>query len=618
MMVLYFQINAVLAVSYLLFSLQKDRNPKFQLRLGQRLLMLSLLLPLLLAFLPARSVPRLPDKILAPLSEVGDSIVSSTITTKTGSRPVSQVTHMEGTAYLSWFLPVGIAGFALWLLLQAVRLLRVLWGGTSFRKLGRVSIILSSEVQVPFSTLVGGRAWVVLPTPLIGNWSDFKLAVRHELQHHRQGDTLWALAIEIVSIFFLFNPFIYLWKRRIHELQELSCDEALIGRKISSYEYGSCLVRVAETALDARPMWAGTASMAAGFGNPTYFKSFLRRRIEMLANYSKKGPIPKGLWLSGTLVLCLTTLVAYAAQQLQRSDISPGNLAIDAEIQKIADSALAAALKRYKADGGFVVVSDPRTGQILAASPQAALTQLVAPASIAKAIFAAAAIDKGLTTREELHNCEKGGLVVSGRTFYDWKGFDRLTTEDTVVHSSNLCGIKIGQKLGMAGMYQALKDYGFTEVPSTEGADEGYYVGTVATGNNGFYVTPAQIVRFFGAIANGGTLFNPERRVLSKETSDKMKGILKNVLEYGTAMKSKSKLYNLAGKTATGYIHGDDGPNTAAFVGFGPVEDPRVVIHVGILNPTDSKGAHGASHAAPVFREVAERTLQYFKVPSLE
>jgi cell division protein FtsI/penicillin-binding protein 2 len=100
-----------------------------------------------------------------------------------------------------------------------------------------------------------------------------------------------------------------------------------------------------------------------------------------------------------------------------------------------------------------------------------------------------------------------------------------------------------------------------------------------------------------------------------------MKQVLEKVMVSGTAMKSHSRLYRLAGKTATGYGHtriahdslaGDS--NMASFVGFGPVENPRVVVYVGVENPTDGQGVHGAYHAAPVFREVAEKTLQYLKV----
>src|SRR5262249_20915652 len=96
--------------------------------------------------------------------------------------------------------------------------------------------------------------------------------------------------------------------------------------------------------------------------------------------------------------------------------------------------------------------------------------------------------------------------------------------------------------------------------------------------------------------------------------------VLREVVLRGTGQLASSILYETAGKTATGYIH-DPGEqdeagkaNLAAFIGFAPMETPRVVILAIVENPHDSGGAHGATHAAPLFREVAERTLQYLNV----
>lgn len=112
---------------------------------------------------------------------------------------------------------------------QARRLVDALENSTPFKRIGRLRIVVSSEIDVPLSTLLGGHAWVALPEAMLGRWSDSKLAVRHEVQHHRQRDTAWAILIEGIVAAFFANPAAYLWRRRIHEFQELSCDEALIG-----------------------------------------------------------------------------------------------------------------------------------------------------------------------------------------------------------------------------------------------------------------------------------------------------------------------------------------------------------------------------------------------------
>ena len=50
--------------------------------------------------------------------------------------------------------------------------------------------------------------------------------------------------------------------------------------------------------------------------------------------------------------------------------------------------------------------------------------------------------------------------------------------------------------------------------------------------------------------------------------------------------------------------------SAAAFVGFAPVSQPRIAVYAAVFEPKDSSGAHGATHAAPLFREVVDRVLQ--------
>ncbi len=669
MIQLYLLLNLSLVVAYGLFRLGERLSPQMSfrtwLRWGQLLLVLSLAAPVLMKLLPQPTEAHSPLKIMAPLWEgaegVAERFVKPALPSTQQATPETVAVSTQILEVISTHLKdLLLIGIFISLLIKARAALQVYWllkGGIVIRRLGQVSLLTSARIQVPFSTLVGGRAWIAVPESLVSNWKDFKLAVKHELQHHRQKDTAWALAIEIFSALFFLNPFAQLWKRRINEIQELSCDEALIGRKVSSYEYGSCLVRVAETALENCNLLVGTTSMAAGFENPIHFKSFLKRRIDMLVQHKHRRPCRFVGLTIGTLTLLTTFACAFGAEQVLGSKpaIAAGEVITDPTIQKIADSALAAALKRHKASLGFIVVSDPQTGRVLAVANEDnvdplkartrhwALSLRVGPASISKAFVAAAAVDKGLTSFNEIHNCEMGKYQYGGKLFQDWKPFDKLSTAETVIHSSNICGIKVGQKLGMAGLTETLKNFGFGtggsaenfpearsgEIPPSKG-DDPVYLATVSTGYGGIYLSPIEIVQAFGAIANGGNLLKPQngkasavvvRRVLSETTSKQMKEVLAEVMTKGTAMGSASKLYRLAGKTATGYSHTNiehdtlgGEANMASFVGFGPVDNPRVVIYVGVENPTDGGGVHGSYHAAPVFREVAEKTLQYLKV----
>ncbi len=653
-------------------------HPLRQLRLAQLTVGLSLLLPALILILPTHALPPVPDAIRAPLAEMagtfGDLARPAAAPSATAPRaklaPANPgwitvealLTHANLLLFLL-LLTIVMVRFVR-LLSQARRLLATLENATPFKRLGKLRIVITPEIEVPLSTRLGGHAWVALPEAMLGRWSDLKLAVRHEVQHHRQGDTPWALLIEGILCVFFANPAAYLWRRRIHEFQELSCDEALIGRRVSAYEYGSCLVRVAEAALGSHRKLVGTTGMAGRSGNPKYFKSFLRRRIEMLTNH-KTTAGRWASWITGTWGLLGLVTAAYGAQQLrtaEASDPNPGLLTTNPQIQKIAEHALTAALTRHKASLGFVVVADPNTGQVLAVAnedrmekqaertPHWALSLKFGPASLSKAIVAAAAVERGTTTFQEMQNCEKGKYVINGQVYQDWKPFDSLSTADTVVHSSNICGIKVGEKLGAEGVAQAFTEFGFGpggsadsfpearpgELPKipTDAAGKAKYVAHASTGYDAILVSPLEIVQAFSAIANGGNLLKPQnikggkaqplvvRRVLSIENAKAMQAVLADVMVHGTAMAQASKLYKLAGKTATGYsrthvghdtLGGDS--NLAAFAGFGPLENPRVVVFVVVENPTDMKGVHGSSHAAPLFREVTEKTLVFLKVP---
>jgi len=283
-------------------------------------------------------------------------------------------------------------------------------------------------------------------------------------------------------------------------------------------------------------------------------------------------------------------------------------------------------------------------------TPHWALSLRVEPASTMKALVAAAAIQNGKTKPDELFNCENGHYQIEGHDFGDWKSFDELTTADTVIMSSNICGIKVAQKLGFAGLVQALTDFGFgtggttTDFPearpgyfiSPKTTSPGVFTATVGVGYGGVHLSPLEVVQAFGAIANGGKLMKPLsadapesavqkiRQVISLKTSDQLKGILAQVAIRGTAAHLHTSLYKLAGKTSTAYApefseHDKLGGEShmAGFVGFAPYDKPRLVVYVGVMNPKDGKdhGAHGSSHAAPVFREIAEKVLLSYHIP---
>jgi cell division protein FtsI (penicillin-binding protein 3) len=110
------------------------------------------------------------------------------------------------------------------------------------------------------------------------------------------------------------------------------------------------------------------------------------------------------------------------------------------------------------------------------------------------------------------------------------------------------------------------------------------------------------------------------RRVISVATARRLKQILAGVLApEGTGSQAALALFRAAGKTGTAQQSNNGRPGyaanrrTASFVGFVPVEEPRIVVVVVINEPT--KGRYGGVVAAPAFRRIASQTLHCLNVP---
>jgi beta-lactamase regulating signal transducer with metallopeptidase domain len=677
----YFQINILLGVSLVIFLKIKNISVSQTFKVGKILLIGSLVLPLILVLIPKQQLPAIHFSYLRPTAESRGTFGNKTDRThfKQSSErhllvPKSSqpwvykfLDKIEGNETGNIFALTLFFGALILLTLKLLNLLslnKLIHRGINFRKIGRVSITVSDEVSIPFSVLLGKRAHVVLPTHILLNNKDLKIACRHELQHHRQGDTFWALLLEVFVCFFYTNPVAYLWKKKITEFQELLCDEALIGhKKISSHNYASCLVRVAEAALGSRHIHVGTACMGSSTKNPIYFKSFLRRRIEMLKGYGGPRSSSRVGILTGTIAALLVVATAYGAEQTMRKNIleaNPGKVVVDESIQKITEEILDDAVKSEGAKSGFAIVAEPNTGRILAVanidtqnskSGHWALAETIEAASIAKTLVVAEAINKGLTYRSENQSCENGSYKYGDHVYHDWKkeGWSSLSTEDTIAHSSDICSIKIGEKLGADGLKDMLEDFGFGpegsaktfpeaksgQLPPEDDPEHPQLVPQVSAGY-GFRITPLEMVQAYGAIANGGNLLKPQqansdtiqvlRRVLSVQASDETKEILRQVVIKGTGKgHADSDIYTTAGKTATAYSPDlTDGENfggkhiadLAAFIGFAPVSKPKVEVFVVVRSPKSKDGAHGASHAAPVFKRIVENVLKEMKVAS--
>ncbi|MBT5470676.1 MAG: penicillin-binding protein 2 [Nitrospina sp.] len=346
-------------------------------------------------------------------------------------------------------------------------------------------------------------------------------------------------------------------------------------------------------------------------------------------------------------------------------------LTLDEVIQFTTEYHLKKQVDKYKADSGMAVVMDPNSGEIYAmanvpqfnpnnfngftaeARKNNTVVSSYEPGSIFKPIVAAAALDKGIAQPQEKFFCENGSFKIGGKNIGEASGhqFGSLTMQEIIAKSSNIGAIKIAQKLGKDSFYEYIQKFGFGKKskvrlpgisPGLLGKKQDWTEFSLASISFGheIAVTPLQMVVALSAIANGGTLMEPHitkalmrdgkiveeikpkkiRRVISEKTSRQMMEILKYVVKNGTGGKAAVEGFDVAGKTGTAqkYIVETGSYSKtefiSSFIGYAPADAPRLVILVMMDNP---KGLHwGGVVAAPVFSEIAKKSLRYLNVPS--
>jgi len=347
-------------------------------------------------------------------------------------------------------------------------------------------------------------------------------------------------------------------------------------------------------------------------------------------------------------------------------------LTIDRRIQFVTEKALAAAVEQYNARGGLAVVVRPKTGEILASAVipsfnpnvyqdysseqrrNRILTDAFDPGSTFKIFVVAAALEEGLVKPLDLINCENGAYTVDRHVINDHKKHGWLTVNKVIKYSSNIGALKIGDQLGPARLYHYLSRFGFGEKTGVDlpGESPGLMrpyqhwrrldAANVAFGQ-GISVTALQMVMGIAALANDGMLMRPYivaeitdcfgrtikknrplavRRVVSAETAQKAKAMLRLVVEEGgTGARAEPLGYPAAGKTGTAQkidqVSGtySDRKFFSSFVGFVSWSEPELAIFVGLDEPHPE--IYGGIVAAPVFREIAEQVLPMLNVPPL-
>ena len=251
------EVNVLLCGALLLartIAARSGGSRRQRLRCAQAAFVLAFALPLTLRALPHR--PLLPAAAQVWSSgDVGRPAATSATfvgaTWDAGGREISLDNRV--LALLLAGLVAAAVGRTVWLVARLVLLRRWLAALPSIRRIGRASVVATTGEHVPFSTWLFGRAYVAVPETLVAaDTLHYTMAVRHELAHHRQRDTIWIQVFEAASALTFWNPATRAWSRLFTELMELACDEALVvGRRVDARAYAGCLADAARAALAA-------------------------------------------------------------------------------------------------------------------------------------------------------------------------------------------------------------------------------------------------------------------------------------------------------------------------------------------------------------------------------
>lgn len=383
-------------------------------------------------------------------------------------------------------------------------------------------------------------------------------------------------------------------------------------------------------------------------------------------------------------------------------------LTLDSAIQGFAEEACEKIVREYSPISSSIIVSEAKTGRILAlansptfdlnrfnASPienqrNRAATDVYEPGSVFKIVTAAAALEKGVVTENTVFDCALTQAPYRGKMRALPKedhAMGKLSVHDILRQSSNRGSAQIAmrfcEKFGEDAYVAYIRDFGFGEKTRLVGASgeqagmvhspkrwDGLTITRLPMGH-AVSVTPLQTHRAMSVIAAGGNLMEPRlvsriideqnggkpmtfppkivRRVISEKTAKAVAGMLRDACREGTGKKADIPGYEVAGKTGTTQKIVDGKYSNdfyvTSFSGFFPAENPRIVITVVIDGPTyyaerwvakrDAAGkvmfdrggkmimekkvlktrAFGGSVAAPIFREIAEKTIRWLEIP---
>jgi cell division protein FtsI (penicillin-binding protein 3) len=331
----------------------------------------------------------------------------------------------------------------------------------------------------------------------------------------------------------------------------------------------------------------------------------------------------------------------------------PVQLSIDVRIQQIVREELIRGISDFTGIGGVGLVLDARTGEVLAmvsmpdfdpndistAPPDARFNRatlgIYEMGSTFKVFNTAMALDSGrihLSDRFDVHP-----ISIGRYTIHDFEPMNHpLTVPEIFMLSSNIGAARMAMEMGTDSQKAFLAKVGMLRPVNVELPEIGrplfpsqwrpINTMTIAFGQ-GIAVSPLHVVSGVAAMVNGGimrpaTLIkrSPDEvtdgtRVISTETSNLMRELLRLVVQAGTGKNAEAPGYLVGGKTGTaqktlakGYAAN---ARLASFVGAFPISDPRYVVLIMVDEPKPNAHSYGFATggwvAAPVVSRIVQR-----------
>jgi cell division protein FtsI (penicillin-binding protein 3) len=341
-------------------------------------------------------------------------------------------------------------------------------------------------------------------------------------------------------------------------------------------------------------------------------------------------------------------------------------LTLNSDLQYFAQQAIQSQRDKLGAEWGVIIVSDIKTGNIIAmadtntpdpndpgrSAPEdrgvRAVTAAYEPGSVEKMITASALIEEGKSSPLDTFTIPPT-YTVDGQTFSDAfvHGTEKRTLAGILGWSMNTGTVMAGQRLSKDQRHDWLQRFGIGEAPQIglpaeatgilTPADQwdGRQEYTVLFGQ-GVSQSTLQTVRAFQTVANDGVMLQPRlidsyidpdgteekvpaqppRQVVSKDTAKQVRDILESAVTEGQIKEAGIDGYRVGAKTGTSQSPCDDGKSgfcgfTASMVGMAPMDDPRFIVGVVLQRPKGD--IYGISNG-PVFRSVMSQTLRTFNI----